>query len=929
MASDKKIIKHFGKVADKILALEPEMINLKDEDFKIKTQEFKDRLQNGETLDDLLVEVFAVVREAAKRTLGMNAYRVQLIGGMILHSGDISEMKTGEGKTLTGLFPAYLNSLTGLGVHIVTVNEYLSRRDSEINGKVYELLGVSVGLNSSQIGKISKREAYARDITYTTNSELGFDYLKDNMVMKASAKVQRGLNYAIIDEADSILIDEARTPLIISGGSASRINLYKAADDFASKVDEKVDLDIDLESKQVYLNESGMEKAKEFFSVKNLFAIENTEIFHLIMNALKAHFTFKEGIEYTVRNNEILLIDQFTGRIMEGRSYSDGLQQALQAKEKVQIEEETATLATITYQNFYRLYAKISGMTGTAKTEEEEFIKIYNTRVVCTPTNRPIIRRDEEDYTFGSKNAALKRLIKDIKEIHELGNPILIGTTSVESSEQISRYLQKADLKFEMINAKNHDREAEIVSVAGLRGAITLATNMAGRGTDIKLSDEVKELGGLVVFGVERNEARRIDNQLRGRSGRQGDPGMSRYYISMEDDMMMRFANPRTRQNFAKLGDDHIKSKMFTRAVTNAQKKLEGMNFDQRKNVLDYDNILAQQREAIYSQRDDILYAESLKVVIKKFQVTVAFELISLNSILIHGEKTIDAKGLLKAIDGKLVAHNKFKEKDFFNKDKMQLAEEIAEAMMEFYMIRVSDIPEDVVLNMEKERILKAFDKHWTKHIDLSSKLKSGIYLQQYAQNNPLAEYVEQATKLFNKMKISISEDVVNELANVVLKNVEAEPQVRQVEITDADIDKILEETGLTKSNINNKDINDRFDQLEKENSENEDYLKKLKVKRDIMLGLVIELEKRFGQINKEVKQVEITKEDMKSILNAFNIDGIENVNPESIESGFNSASNKIGDDKAAQAQLEIAKQVLKQLSEQIKNAKNKPKNDE
>ncbi|AUF83843.1 preprotein translocase subunit SecA [Mesoplasma syrphidae] len=909
MASDKKLIKYYGKIADQIIKLESKYAKLKDEDFKDVTAEFKQRLSNGEELDDILVEAYAAAREAAFRVLGLKAYRVQLIGAIILNVGDIAEMRTGEGKTLTGLFPAYLNSLTGKGVHIVTVNEYLSRRDSEINGKVYDILGVTVGLNSSEIHKGAKREAYLKDITYTTNSELGFDYLKDNMVTDYAQKVQRGLNYAIIDEADSILIDESRTPLIISGGTSSRVNLYKHADAFAKTLKNPTDVDIDLESKQVYLNEQGMKKAKEYFTLENLFALENTEIFHLIMNALKAHFTFKEGVEYTVRDNEIVLIDQFTGRIMDGRAYSDGLQQALQAKEGVEIEEETITMATITYQNFYRLYAKIAGMTGTAKTEEEEFIKIYNTRVVVTPTNRPVIRKDEPDYTFGTKNAALKKMIADAKIINEKGNPILIGTTSVESSEQIARYLEKADLKFEMINAKNHHREADIIAMAGQKGAITLATNMAGRGTDIKLSEVVKELGGLVVFGVERNEARRIDNQLRGRAGRQGDPGMSRYYISMDDELMIRFSSPKMRANFAKLGDEHIKSKFFTRAVTNAQKKLEGMNFDQRKNVLDYDNILAQQREAMYAQRDDILQAESLKVVLKKFQITVAYDLIEEFNILVHGERTIDAKKLFKALDGKLVAHNKFKETDFFNKEKMELAEQIAQAMMEFYSIRVADVPENVILDMERRTILESFDRFWTKHIDLSSKLKSGIYLQQYAQNNPLAEYVEQATTLFNKMKINIASEVINKLSNVVLKAVENEETPLPIEITDNDIEDIFAETGLDKSMVNNEAINKRFDELEAKNQENIQVLHKLKIQRDIMLGLVIEIEKRFG--NNKPQQIEIEAEAIEAMLKIFGITNPEDMKVEIIEEKYQQLLREAENEEQEQLQLKMAKEIL------------------
>lgn len=711
MPSDSRLIRRYGKTADQIMLLDKKMQQLSDADFPLKTQEFKDRITNGELVDNLLIEAYALVREAAFRRLGLKAYRVQLVGAIILNAGDIAEMRTGEGKTLVGIFPAYLNALTGKGVHIVTVNEYLSQRDSEINGQVFDLLGITVGLNKSHLSKDGKRYAYAQDVTYTTNAEVGFDYLRDNMVQDAGSKVQRELNYAIIDEADSILIDEARTPLIISGGSAMRINMYMLADKFVKGLTQAEDVEIDLESKQVFLNEKGMQKAKDYFSLDNLFDLSNTELFHLIMNALKANFTFKEGVEYTVKDNEIVLIDQFTGRIMDGRSYSDGLQQAIQAKENVRVEEETMTLATITYQNFYRLYAKLAGMTGTAKTEEEEFIKIYNTRIVVTPTNKPIIRKDETDYIFGTKNAALKKLIEEAKLINSQGNPILIGTTSVESSEQIARYLDKAKLRYEMINAKNHAREAEIVAKAGQKGAITLSTNMAGRGTDIKLSQEVRELGGLVVLGVERNEARRIDNQLRGRSGRQGDPGRSRFFISMEDEMMVRFTSPKMRKNFLKLGDDHIKSRILTRSVTNAQKKLEGLNFDQRKDVLDYDNILAQQREIMYSQRDSILFATNLKIAIKKFQLTSAFELILDNSTLIRGEKATNSEALLKVIDGILVPRNAFNVKDFEGKENMVLAEEIAEQMSVFYETRVADVPEDVVLKMERQIILEDFDR--------------------------------------------------------------------------------------------------------------------------------------------------------------------------------------------------------------------------
>ncbi|ATZ16818.1 preprotein translocase subunit SecA [Williamsoniiplasma luminosum] len=920
MASDKKWIKYYGKIADKILALEPQMKSLKDEDFKIKTEEFKQRIADGEDVDDLLIEAYAVVREAANRVLGLNTYRVQLIGAIILNSGDIAEMRTGEGKTLTGLFPAYLNALTGKGVHIVTVNEYLSQRDSEINGQVYDLLGITVGLNGANLPKYMKKDAYAQDVTYTTNSELGFDYLRDNMAQDADAKVQRGLNFAIIDEADSVLIDEARTPLIISGGYSDRKNLYEIANTFSTTVKLKEDLEIDLESKQVFLTEQGMQKAKEYFSLDNLFDVNNTELFHLIMNALKAQFTFKEGVEYTVRDNEIVLIDQFTGRIMEGRAYSDGLQQALQAKEGVEVEEETTTLATITYQNFYRLYAKLSGMTGTAKTEEEEFIKIYNTRVICTPTNRPLIRIDENDFTFGTKHAALKKLVQDVKTVHEVGNPILIGTTSVESSEQISRYLEKANLKFEMINAKNHAREAEIVAKAGQKGAITLSTNMAGRGTDIKLAEEVKHLGGLYVFGVERNEARRIDNQLRGRSGRQGDPGKSKFYISMEDDMMVRFTTPKLRERLKSLGDDHIDSRMFTRSVTNAQKKLEGMNFDQRKDVLDYDNILAQQREAMYAQRDEILFATDQKPVIKKFQITTAYELIVKNSRIVRGEKTIDTKQLLKSIDGKFVATGVFKASDFENKEYLILAKEIAEEMMKFYKNRIADVPEDVVLQMERQNILASFDDYWTKHINIASKLRSGIYLQQYAQNNPLAEYIEQATTLFNKTKVSIAFEVVDKLSRIVIReDVERDEEPEQIQISDQDINEILAANNMTNENLNREDIHNIFSQLMEANKDNPEMQKQIATHHDILLGLVIELERRGANANPNKQEIEINQAQVEEMAKHLGIADFNKMTVEEVEECFEKLmSEEKPADEQIIMQLHFAKEILVNVAKEM-----------
>ncbi|WFG98610.1 preprotein translocase subunit SecA [Spiroplasma citri] len=773
--SDRKIVKKHGKIADKIMALDKTMQALSDDALKTKTNEFKAKLAEGVSLNDILIEAFAVAREAARRILALHAYRVQLIGGIVLHEGDVAEMKTGEGKTLTALMPTYLNALTGKGVHVVTVNEYLSRRDSEINGQVFSFLGLTVGLNSRDITKDAKREAYSCDITYTTNAELGFDYLRDNMVKVYSEKVQRGLNYAIIDEADSILIDESRTPLIISGGRQNRTPQYQAADHFAKSLSRDNDFEVDLETKQVYLTPEGITKAEKIFSINSLFDIKNTELYHLILNALKANFVFKNGVEYVVQNNEIILIDQFTGRLMPGRAYSDGLQQSLQAKERVEIEEETVTMATITYQNFFRLYNKLSGMTGTAKTEEEEFIKIYNMRVIQAPTNRPLIRRDEPDYMFANRDAKMQAMMKEIITLHEKGQPILIGTTSVDSSEIVSHYLRNAKLKFEMLNAKNHEREADIIAISGEKAAITLATNMAGRGTDIKLGEGVKEIGGLAVFGVERNEARRIDNQLRGRAGRQGDPGFSRFYVAMDDELMMRFGGERLRRIFARLGSNFIQSRMLTRAISNAQKKVEGMNFDQRKHILDYDNVLAQHREAMYARRDQILTATDLKPIIKKMQYSAAYDLTKIFGNESHGEWFIHYDDLIKGVNNKAVAANVLDKAAMEKMTREEVAKYVATKMYEFYLARTEDVPADVMNQIERNAIITSFDDYWTKHIDQASKLRSGIYLRSYAQTNPLHAYVEEAAKLFEHMQLSIAHEVVIKLANVVIRKVDGD----------------------------------------------------------------------------------------------------------------------------------------------------------
>ena len=613
--SEYKELKKFKKIADQIILLDDEMQKLKDEDFVKKTEEFKERLKNGETLDDIIVEAFALAREAASRTIGEKAYYVQLLGGLAIHYGNIAEMKTGEGKTLTTIFPAYVNALTGEGVHVVTTNEYLSSRNAEWMGPVYDLLGVSVGVNLREMSSKEKQDAYNKDILYSTNNEIGFDYLRDNMVVRKEDRVQRPLNFCIIDEVDSILIDEARTPLIISGGRMNSRNLYVDADRAVKKLKDVEDYDIDVKTKNVSLTAEGSKKIEKIFNLKNLYDLDNTALVHHLNQALKANYGFKKDVDYVVQNDEVIIVDQFTGRLMQGRQFSDGLHQAIEAKENVKINEETKTMATITFQNLFRMYKKLAGMTGTAKTEEEEFRNIYNMYVIEIPTNKEVIREDYADLVYATSNGKYKAIIEYVKAIHETGEPILIGTISVEANEYLSGLLKSAGLKHEILNAKNHEREAEIIAKAGEKGAITLATNMAGRGTDIKLGEGVKELGGLCVIGTERHESRRIDNQLRGRAGRQGDPGKSQFFVSFEDDLMHRFGTDRIKMMLTSLGINEtqaIRSKALTRSIETAQKKVEGNNYDIRKTLLDYDNVLNEQREIIYSRRNEILDQDNI-----------------------------------------------------------------------------------------------------------------------------------------------------------------------------------------------------------------------------------------------------------------------------------------------------------------------------
>lgn len=590
------------------------MAALTDEQLQAKTAEFKSRYQKGETLDQLLPEAFAVVREAAKRVLGLYPYHVQLMGGIVLHDGNIPEMRTGEGKTLTATMPVYLNALTGEGVHVVTVNEYLATRDSTEMGELYNFLGLTVGLNINSKSSDEKREAYNCDITYSTNNELGFDYLRDNMVVYRHQMVQRPLNYAIVDEVDSILIDEARTPLIISGQAEKSTALYTRADNFVKRLKEEEDYKIDIQSKTISLTEAGIEKAEETFGLDNLYDIENTALTHHLDQALRANYIMLLDIDYVVQDGKVLIVDQFTGRIMDGRRYSDGLHQAIEAKEGVEIEDETKTMATITFQNYFRMYKKLAGMTGTAKTEEEEFREIYNIQVYQIPTNRPVIRDDRPDLLYPTLQSKFHAVVQDIKDRYRKGQPVLVGTVAVETSELLSDMLNQERIPHEVLNAKNHFKEAEIIMNAGQKGAVTIATNMAGRGTDIKLGLGVRELGGLAVIGTERHESRRIDNQLRGRAGRQGDPGMSQFYLSLEDDLMKRFGSERIKAflDRMKIGDEDavIQSKMLTKQVEAAQKRVEGNNYDTRKNVLQYDDVMREQREVIYKQRQEVIMEE-------------------------------------------------------------------------------------------------------------------------------------------------------------------------------------------------------------------------------------------------------------------------------------------------------------------------------
>ena len=759
--SEYKELKRFDKLADEIISLEDSMANLKNEDFKNKTNEFKERLSKGETLDDILVQAFALAREACYRGIGEKPFKVQIIGGLAIHYGNIAEMKTGEGKTLTTVLPAYVNSLTGKGVHVVTTNEYLSDRNANWMKPIYDLLGVSVGVNLRDMTPKEKQDVYNCDITYSTNNEIGFDYLRDNMVVNKEDRVQGPLNYCIIDEVDSILIDEARTPLIISGGKANSNSLYIEANRAVKNLKEDEDYTVDLKTKSVSLTEEGSKKIEKILNIKNLYDIDNAGLVHHLNQALKANYAFAKDVDYVVSDGQVIIVDQFTGRLMQGRQYSDGLHQAIEAKEGVTINVETKTMATITFQNLFRMYNKLSGMTGTAKTEEEEFRNIYNMYVICIPTNKPVIREDLADLVYATEKGKYKAIINTVKEIHSKGQPILIGTISVESNEHLSGLLKKAGLPHEVLNAKNHEREAEIIAKAGEKGAITLATNMAGRGTDIKLGEGVKELGGLCVIGTERHESRRIDNQLRGRAGRQGDPGMSQFFVSFEDDLMRRFGTDRIKMMLQSLGVDDdmaIRSKTLTKSIETAQKRVEGNNYDIRKSLLDYDNVLNEQREIIYNKRNEIIDNESIsQTVIDTFKETI--DVLCENHIAPEGHLTENDKSeIVEYVNTNFLKKQNLKVEDIIDLKDKDVPEYISSLVIKDYEEKVKGLP--VRNEFERAISLRVIDSNWVEHMNTMEHLKEGIGLRGYSQTNPVQAYTMEGFELFDKLLDKIDNDI-------------------------------------------------------------------------------------------------------------------------------------------------------------------------
>ena len=787
--NDKGEQRKLEKMADRVFSYADEMAALSDEQLQAKTTEFKERYSKGETLDDLLYEAYAVVREGARRVLGLYPYKVQVMGGIVLHNGDVPEMRTGEGKTLTATMPVYLNALSGKGVHVVTVNEYLTTRDATEMGELYSWLGLSVGINLAAKSPLEKREAYNCDITYSTNSEIGFDYLRDNMVVRAEDMVQRPLNYALIDEVDSILIDEARTPLIVSGPQGSETNqLYFLADNLVKSLD-KEDYIIDVPSKTIGLSDTGIDKAEKFFKLNNLYDIENVAITHFLDNALRANYIMTYDVDYLVNEDqEVMIIDPFTGRTMEGRRYSDGLHQAIEAKEGVPVQNESKTSASITYQNLFRMYKKLAGMTGTGKTEEEEFREIYNIRVVPIPTNRPIARVDHEDLLYPSLEYKFNAVIADVKRRYEKGQPVLVGTVSVETSDLISQKLVAAGVPHEVLNAKNHYREAQIIMNAGQRGAVTIATNMAGRGTDIKLGPGVRELGGLCVIGTERHESRRIDNQLRGRSGRQGDPGESQFYLSLEDDLMKRFGSERIKVFMERMNlseeESVIKSKMLTRQVESAQKRVEGNNYDSRKQVLQYDDVMREQREIIYKQRQDVITADRDLAPEIKAMMKRTIERQVEGHFLGSKDEAID--GIIKFAHTTLVEDGTLHAESFKPMNKKEIIDKLYELALKVYDSQVKKLrDEDRIREFQKVLILRVVDNKWTDHIDAMDQLRNAVSLRGYAQNNPIVEYQSESFNMFNDMIGAIEFEVTRLMMKAQIHdNIERERSVQESRTT-------------------------------------------------------------------------------------------------------------------------------------------------
>ncbi len=775
-----KELTRFKKIADKVIELDEEYSKLTDTELQNKTAEFKERLVKGETLEDILVEAFATSREAAYRVIGEKPYYVQILGALAIHYGNIAEMKTGEGKTLTCVMPAYLNALDGKGVHIITVNEYLATRDAEWMGGIHRFLGLTVGVNRRDLSSEEKQDVYNCDITYSTNNEIGFDYLRDNMVVRKEERVQRPLNFAIIDEVDSVLIDEARTPLIISGGQMENSNLYIDADRLAKSLKKDKDFILDEKTKTVNLTDKGVEKAEKKFNLDNLYDLSNSVLLHYINQALRANYGMNKDVDYVVQNGEIIIVDQFTGRLMKGRAYSDGLHQAIEAKENVTINEETKTLATITFQNLFRMYKKLSGMTGTAKTEEEEFRSTYNMYVIQIPTNKPVIRIDAPDKVYANREAKYKAIIEKIKECYDKGQPVLVGTIAIETSELISKLLDRAHLPHEVLNAKNHEREAEIISKIGLGKSITIATNMAGRGTDIKLSDEIKELGGLCVIGTERHESRRIDNQLRGRSGRQGDPGYTQFFVSLKDDLMIRFGSDKigTLMEHMGLTDQAIESKTFTGSVTQAQKRVEGNNFDARKQLLQYDDVMNEQRTLIYNKRNNILDSESIHEMIKtSFRNHI--EDIVKSHIPPEGYLTEeDILDITNTVNENLLKKH-IKQEEISNITPDEVIDKLSKLVIGEYEQKLESIPQEVIDEFEKVIALQVVDRYWMDHINTMSHLREGIYLRGYGQQDPLRAYTMEGYDLFDAMLQAIDKDI-----SVYLLKAEIKQNIERVEQT-------------------------------------------------------------------------------------------------------------------------------------------------